>query len=243
MKNKNRKNIKKHLIAASIMAIIMQAGYGLSAVSAAPADTVRQAGQIIGQSVPIMQERTEYIQREEKAKLDEQKRQDALLPIQEEKEISTDNQTTFLLKGFKYDSSEILSPEEVSAIMAEYENKQVSMQDLQNMISKINKLYRAKNYITAKAILPPQKIKNGEVEIKFIEGRYGAFKVQNNKSIKEKYYVNRLGLDKGQLVHLEDLEKSLVYFNRTNPVQIKGELVPGTEVGETDLLQIGRAHV
>lgn len=104
------------------------------------------------------------------------------------------------------------------------------------MIEEINHLYYSKKFITAKAILPPQKIIDGVVRVKLIEGHYGDFKIIGNKYTNEAYILNRINLKKAQLVRLDELEKNLTYFNRTNDISLKAELVPGKEVGATDCI-------
>lgn len=53
------------------------------------------------------------------------------------------------------DNSDILSREEVAVITGNYEQRDLVMDDLMAMLEEINTLYREKNAVTARAILPP----------------------------------------------------------------------------------------
>ena len=80
-------------------------------------------------------------------------------------------ETSFELKQVNCGSSEILSQEEIAAVTSAYIGRQVTVKDLQEMAGKITDLYREKGYMTCGAVLPPQRIHEGVVEIRLIEGK------------------------------------------------------------------------
>jgi hemolysin activation/secretion protein len=59
--------------------------------------------------------------------------------------------------------------------------------------------------------------------------------VENNAHTKASYFADRVALKPGDLVRVEDLEKSLAYLNATNDVKVRAVLEPGEEFGTTDL--------
>ena len=130
--------------------------------------------------------------------------------------------------------SEILSNEEIHAITAPYEGKQVSINQLFIVVEAINNLYKEKKAIAAKAVLPPQKVKDGVIQIKLIEARVGAVKIENNENTRGSYITDRVSIKGGDLVRLSELEKSIFYFNSVNDIDIRAVLKPGAELGTTD---------
>lgn len=138
------------------------------------------------------------------------------------------------IKKILTNPSEILTSEELQKIIHPYEGKQTSIHDLFEVIEKINELYRAKKIIAAKAFLPPQKVEGGIIKIRLIEGHVGKIEVEGNKATKDSFFENRISLKSGDLIKLDTLEKNIIYFNRTNDVQIRAELKPGEEFGTTD---------
>lgn len=132
--------------------------------------------------------------------------------------------------------SEILTEEELKTITRKYEGRELGLSDLYKAVAEINALYKAKSYITAKAILPPQKIENGVVKIQLVEGRFGNFIIEGNQHTKSSYIKERISLNSGDLVKLDQLQKDIFYFNNTNDVAMRAELRPGKEVGTTDCI-------
>lgn len=134
------------------------------------------------------------------------------------------------------DESEILSAEEIREIIAGYAGELHTINDLFEIVDKLNALYRSKGVITAKALLPPQKVEGGVVRIRLVEGRVGAISVEGNEYTKESFFLRRFSLQQGELVRLDVLEKDLVYFNAVNDVTLRATLRPGEQSGETDLI-------
>lgn len=140
----------------------------------------------------------------------------------------------FKLEGFEFSPSEVLTTEELEKLTAPYLQGEVSVNDLYKLVNEINALYEEKGYIVCKAILPPQTISNGIVKIVLIEGKTGRILIQGNKSTKDEYIRKRIDLNMGTVSNLNELNKSLVWFNGTNDVQMRIELTAGVLPGTTD---------
>lgn len=134
------------------------------------------------------------------------------------------------------DRSDILSEEEIRAITFSYVGGLQSIEGLFELVDKLNALYRSKGFITAKALLPPQKVEAGVVRIRLVEGRVGNMVVEGSQYTRESYFLKRFSLTRGELVRLDTLEKELVYFNAVNDVTLRAALMPGQSSGETDIV-------
>lgn len=134
------------------------------------------------------------------------------------------------------DRSDILTDEELRAIISPYEGKETSIRELFAVVDKINDLYRKKGYLTARAILPPQKVEAGTIRIRLVEGRVGAISVEGNRHTWDWFFTSRVHLKEGDLVRLNTLEEDLFYFNATNDVKMRAEVKPGATTGTTDLI-------
>ena len=142
----------------------------------------------------------------------------------------------FLVREIEFSASELLRPEELEALAAPLRGKTLSIADLRALVAQVNELYRSKGIVTAQAILPPQDLSAGVVRIRLIEGRVGKVSVQGNATTNEGYVTARVRQRPGDLVVLPSLEEDLKRFNRTNDAQVRAELKPGAEVGQTDVL-------
>jgi len=141
----------------------------------------------------------------------------------------------FMVREIRFTPSEILKPEELEAIASEFRGRELTVADLKGIAGRVNALYKAKGVVTAQAVVPPQDVSSGVVQIRLVEGRVGKIDVQGNATTREGYVTSRLGLHPADLVDLERLEDAMVRYNRTNDTQLRAELKPGTELGTTDL--------
>lgn len=219
---------KRVTITLAALTLLMGTTVGLAAPVVSPAE-------VVNRNLKSSNDVNSYYWQERVLKHQQEQKQAAV--VHEEPVAAVEEQTNqpkFDIKKIDFTSSEILSSTELAEIASSVEGKSVTLQDLQKMVATINELYYKKNFITAKAVLPPQKIVDGTIKIELIEGRYGQIRVEGNKNTRDGYILNRLDLEKNTLVDLKEIERTLTYFNRTNAPQLKGELLPGANVGETD---------
>jgi hemolysin activation/secretion protein len=224
--------IKKILLGLAIflLSFFPNTTWGQPPTPSGPADTLKRG-----------QDTLEYYQLEEKLKdgkksIDEKEKESEDKLSQPLKVTPEGADQTFLVNKIVSNPSEILTPGELETIFAAYEGKIVSIKDLFQIVEEINERYKAKRMIAAKAILPPQKIKDGIVRIQLIEGRIGSITVAGNQYTKDSYFYKRITLKSGDLVDIKQLEKDILYFNNTNDAKIKAELKPGDAVGTTDFM-------
>lgn len=141
----------------------------------------------------------------------------------------------FMVREIRFSRSEILSADELRAFARDYEGREQSLADLQRMTGAINEAYRQRGVVTAQAVIPPQDVSGGIVEIRLVEGHLGSIRIEGNPSTAASYITNRLGMQSGDLIDLPGLEADLLRFNRTNDVQLKAQLLPGQAFATTDL--------
>lgn len=147
---------------------------------------------------------------------------------------------SFVLSAVVFNHSAFLTPQELQRVVQPYRGQRVEFADLDALVNKINALYTQRNVVTARAILPPQTIHNGVVHIELIEGRLGKLQIKGNRHTRSSYIERRIALESGTLVDAQALERDLVFFNRTNDVQLRGLLQPGAAAGLTNVLILAR---
>ena len=141
---------------------------------------------------------------------------------------------SFALQQVIWNPSEILTKDQIQAVTASYIGKQVTLKDLREMADKITNIYRDKGYMTCGAVLPPQRIHDGVVEIRLIEGKTGTVNLTGNRYTKTGYIMNRINLKPGEIANTEKLNRDLRWFQGTNDVQLRVVMKPGAEEGTTD---------
>ena len=133
--------------------------------------------------------------------------------------------------------SQILTEDEIKSIIEEYTQENLKIEQLQEIINKINTLYLQKGYVTARAFLPEQDIENETIKIQLVEGKVGNINIENNKWTRTSFIRKRIKLQEGQLFNIETLETNIVNLNRYNEgLNVNGTLEPGKEeLGTTDI--------
>jgi len=140
----------------------------------------------------------------------------------------------FILQEINFTASQVLKPGELEALKGPYLHREINLDQLYELVGKVNELYQQKGYVVCRAFLPAQTITKGVATITLIEGKTGQIEVANNKSTRTGYITSRINLKKGQVSNLKDLNNSLLWFNGTNDVQLRIKLQAGKEPGTTD---------
>lgn len=140
----------------------------------------------------------------------------------------------FVLNRVDMAPSAVLTAEDIAGITKSYLGRDVSLQDIYQIIADINQLYQQKGYITCKAYLAPQTIKDGVVRIDTIEGKTGDVAITGNETTRDGYIRHRMGLDQGEIANIERLNEKLLLFNATNDVQLRIAMKAGSKEGTTD---------
>ena len=139
------------------------------------------------------------------------------------------------VERFEVDASQILTAEEVDAVLAPLRGQTVSLADLQAAVARINALYDARRALTAWAVLPTQTVKDGVVRIRLVEAKTGEVRISGQQALADGYVRDRLHLSQDSLLSVPALEEDLAKFNRLNETQLRANVVPGQRFGTTDV--------
>ena len=140
------------------------------------------------------------------------------------------------IKAVRVTYSRIFSDKEIQDFVNPIIDKYITFGDLEEVVNNINYSYASQGYVTAKAFIPPQTIKNNTVRIALVEGRVGHLSITNNKYTDKSYIEKRLSIKEGKLFEIIDLEKDIVKFNHYNPgVALSANLKKGQKEGTTDV--------
>jgi hemolysin activation/secretion protein len=141
----------------------------------------------------------------------------------------------FKLKKIEFDPSKFLSPEELDKIAGKYVGKDIDIAGLQQIVADINAVYAERGIVTGIATLPEQDAAGGVVHIKLTEGRLQNTTIEGNKQTSAAYVLHRVEEPAGEVLDVPKLNRDVTWFNRTNDVQVKALLQPGSNFGLTDL--------
>jgi hemolysin activation/secretion protein len=137
-----------------------------------------------------------------------------------------------------FDPSAYLSRQELDALAAPLIGREVTIDELRDLVARINALYTGKGFATARAALPAQDIAGGIVTIRLIEGRIGQVTTEGGSRRGAAGARTRVGLAGGELADPHMLEQRLRRFNLNNDAQLSARLAPGSTFGATDLVLV-----
>lgn len=136
----------------------------------------------------------------------------------------------FKIKRIAITKTAILPEDRLRQLIARVEGREVVLEDLNRLVRDITNLYQAVRFPVGFAILPPQKVENGIVQIVLIEPRVDQVDVRSSYTDPD-YLRDRIPLKTGDLVDVYALEQALLILRRTSVsgVQVAARLVPGSD--------------
>jgi hemolysin activation/secretion protein len=158
------------------------------------------------------------------------------LPISPEEEQSGDIPQAIAIKKINITGSTIFSQKDFAKITERYTNKSITLTELFQLRSDITKFYVDKGYITTGAFIPPQKLIDGIVEVRVIEGELEEIKVTGAGRLNPNYVRSRLALATRKPLNREKLLEALQVL-QLNPLikNLSAELAAGTRQGSSTL--------
>ena len=159
---------------------------------------------------------------------------------QEKKEEIKKTGATFKVQRFIFEGNQLISSSELEKALAEYLNKDITIEELKLAVSSLSNYYRDKGYL-AQTSLPEQDITNGTVKVIITEAKFGATRI-NEEDKATTYYVNPSVITniinthntQGKPLNLDQLDRALLIANDLPGVSVQGGLQAGQKEGETD---------
>jgi hemolysin activation/secretion protein len=107
---------------------------------------------------------------------------------------------------------------------------------IQKIADSITDLYRKKGYVISRAYIPPQRLDQGNLEIKVIESKIGDIQLKGNHYYSSNLIKSYLTIKKGDFFNYNDLKNNLDKINDHPDRTVQSVLVPGKEPGTTDIV-------
>lgn len=133
--------------------------------------------------------------------------------------------------------STIFTATELDPITKPLTGRTVTLEELRKVADAITQLYLNRGYITSRAILTDQTVKDGVVQIQVIEGSIERIDIEGTQRVNPNYVRSRVQLGAGKPLSAAALEDQLRLL-RLNPLfsNIEASLRPGTQLGKSIVL-------
>ncbi|PRM87089.1 ShlB/FhaC/HecB family hemolysin secretion/activation protein [Aliarcobacter cryaerophilus] len=152
---------------------------------------------------------------------------------------SSDSSKTVFIKDFTFAGNSAISSEELKQSLKAYAGKELSFNQIQEVLAVVTKVYRDKGYFVARAYLGKQDlVKNDNtLFISIIEGKYQEIKLNNSSIVNDNSLQTILNNAKSNgIINVKDIERVLLLINDRNGVEVSNSVVEsGKEVGSSNL--------
>jgi hemolysin activation/secretion protein len=141
---------------------------------------------------------------------------------------------TFEVRGYHIEGNTVLPPEKFG-VLSNYTGK-VDFTRIRDGLGAVQLIYRQLGFATISATLPQQKLTNGMVRVKIIEGKLAKIKVEGNHYYGSNNVLRALpGLRTNILLNTKWFQPELDRANQNQDRQIYPVISPGLEPGTSDL--------
>jgi hemolysin activation/secretion protein len=140
------------------------------------------------------------------------------------------------ITAFHISGASAFSEAELQKLLADAIGQSLTIDEIKARIERITVYYRNHGYLLARALLPPQQIRDGSVQVRVLEGQLGQLNV-NNRSLLSDAAVRRQlqQLPEGKPVKAAALDRDLLLLNELPGAVVRSTLKPGEAVGSSDL--------
>ncbi|RUR85985.1 ShlB/FhaC/HecB family hemolysin secretion/activation protein [Chlorogloeopsis fritschii PCC 9212] len=145
---------------------------------------------------------------------------------------------TIIVKKFAITGSSVFRPEDFAKITEPYTNRPITLVELFQVRTEITNFYVSRGYITSGAYIPPQKLQEGVVEIRVVEGELEEIQVTGTRRLNPGYVRSRLAIATKKPLNRDRLLEALQLLQLNPLIQnLSAELSAGTDPGQS-LLEV-----
>jgi len=141
------------------------------------------------------------------------------------------------VRAIRVTGNTVFSDEELARITAPYVGREVTDEDLAALRQALTLKYVNAGYINSGAVLPDQKVVDGVIEYRIVEGALVEVTVTGTRRLRPDYVSDRLALGAGPPLNVVSLQDQLQILLQGPFIErINAELLPGDQPGEARLL-------
>ncbi|HIK54556.1 MAG TPA: ShlB/FhaC/HecB family hemolysin secretion/activation protein [Synechococcales cyanobacterium M55_K2018_004] len=150
--------------------------------------------------------------------------------------LPSDETIQILVEKIEVIDSSILTPADLAPIVQPLQGRSLTLAQLRSVADQITQLYLNRGYLTSRAILVDQLVRDGVVQIRVIEGSLERIDIDGANRTNPDYIRDRINLGAGTPLNQADLENQLRLL-RLDPLfeNVEASLRAGTGLGRSIL--------
>ncbi len=131
------------------------------------------------------------------------------------------------------DGGTVLTKAEVQRIVAPYEGRDVTIEELQDVRRQLSEEYVRRGYVTSGVVLPDQEVVQGAVVLRHVGGKLAAIHVTGNGHLNAGYVRDRIQAAADTPLRVQDLQDALELLQQDPLIRrVNARLTPGLQPGE-----------
>lgn len=163
--------------------------------------------------------------------------QESALPPVKTDETQLSSVSKMYVQKFRLEGMTVFSEKEIEPILLPYQNREITAEELQEVRNNLTKFYISNGYVNSGAVIPDQKLEDGIITLKVIEGKLTQIQVSGNTWLRSAYVKSRteLAMDDKPL-NINVLQDRLKLIKQDPRIEnINADLNPGLKPGESYL--------
>ncbi len=155
--------------------------------------------------------------------------------------VEQEAETKFFIQNIILEGCESFSSEEFAPAIFQYENKETTLSELNQLAKEIEQEYLNRGIIAA-VFIPPQEIKDQTIILQVVEARMGKLGIEDHKYFKKSRLAYYWQIPKGEILRYDQISKSIELMNKNSDRQVKSVLHAGKEPGTSEILLSPTTH-
>lgn len=167
------------------------------------------------------------------------KRSPELMPTKDQRVTPTTQTDGIRIRvtEFEFTGNTAISSEALNTVLRQWVNRALNFGELIQCVELIETYYKAAGFFLIQANLPPQKIKDGVIEIAISEGTLAETRLEGESRVSAEVVFGYLDkLPKGEALRLSNLERQILLINELAGGQASLDLQAGELPGTTDVV-------
>jgi hemolysin activation/secretion protein len=115
----------------------------------------------------------------------------------------------FALTAVDFNTPTLIDPAAVGERVKRYIGREVDFGDIQRMVEEVNELFVREGHVTARCILPPQRIEGGRLRLQIVEATAAAVDLSRTGDLDAGFVAGWLGVADGAIVDVPAIVRRL----------------------------------
>lgn len=130
----------------------------------------------------------------------------------------------------------VFSDAELAEVTRPYTGRYLTSEDLGALRQALTLQYVERGYVNSGAVIPDQRVTDGVIRVRVVEGRLTEIAVSGNTHLDSEYLSGRLALGAGPPLNVGDLQEQIqILLQGPFVKRVNAELAPGDRPGEARL--------